>query len=323
MAYNRVVISSGHGKYVRGASSDMLDEVDEARIVVEQLAKELKIRGIDAVTYHDDVSTTQSENLQRIVDFHNSKTRDLDISVHFNAYQQVEKPMGVEVLYKTQQELAAQVSAAIATVGFINRGPKYRSDLKFLNATHAPSILIETCFVDSEADVLIYNENFDQICEAIADVIGGTEIEIVPEPPPATNVMTGTCSHFGGPNDKGVSAGEGLAFIYEIDEHNQFLFLPMQPQGTTGLARRLNTWVHYCAMRWDYSVHPKETLIDKLVLVRNIKTGFALTCTPADWGPHEEKTGRLIDLSPSMMIDLGLDTDDLVEVTFPYEEETS
>ena len=89
---NSIVISSGHGKYVRGASG-ILDEVDEARLVVEKLAGMLRERGVDVVTYHDDVSTTQNENLQRITDFHNSKQRDLDISVHFNAYEQVEKPM--------------------------------------------------------------------------------------------------------------------------------------------------------------------------------------------------------------------------------------
>jgi hypothetical protein len=34
MSYGRVVISSGHGLHVRGASG-VLDEVDEARRVVE------------------------------------------------------------------------------------------------------------------------------------------------------------------------------------------------------------------------------------------------------------------------------------------------
>ena len=41
---------------------------------------------------------------------------------------------------------------------------------------------------------------------------------------------------------------EGLAFIYDINKSNQFLFLPTQPPGTTGLARRLNTEVAYCSL---------------------------------------------------------------------------
>jgi N-acetylmuramoyl-L-alanine amidase len=93
MSYDRIVISSGHGKYVRGASG-VLDEVDEARKVVEQVADELRGRDVDVTTYHDDVSTTQNESLNRIVDFHNSQTRDLDVSVHFNAYVETTKPMG-------------------------------------------------------------------------------------------------------------------------------------------------------------------------------------------------------------------------------------
>ena len=113
MSYNSIVISSGHGKYVRGASG-IIDEVDEARKLVEQLAEDLRLRDIGVVTYHDDVSKSQSENLNRITDFHNNQGKhDLDVSVHFNAYEQVSKPMGTEVLYVTQNKLAGELSAAI------------------------------------------------------------------------------------------------------------------------------------------------------------------------------------------------------------------
>jgi hypothetical protein len=129
--------------------------------------------------------------------------------------------------------------------------------------------------------------------------------------------IRGKCSWFGGPDDMGVSPSEGLAFYYELNESNQHLFLPFQPKGTTGLARRLNDRVHYLAMRWNYEEHPKSTLLDKVALVKNPVTGFALTAMPADWGPHED-TGRVADLSPGLMDDLGLQTDDMVEIIFPY-----
>lgn len=181
MPYGSIVISSGHGKYVRGASG-ILDEVDEARKVVDRVAEELRKRHVEVKTFHDDTSHEQSENLNRIVDFHNSHTRELDVSVHFNAYEQVEKPMGVEVLYVTQAGLAGEVSQAIATAGhLIDRGGKKRTDLFFLNETEMPSILIETCFVDSGADAELYTEHFDQICSAIADMLGG---ELTGEKPP-------------------------------------------------------------------------------------------------------------------------------------------
>jgi len=42
-----------------------------------------------------------------------------------------------------------------------------------------------------------------------------------------------------------------------------------------------------------------------------------MTAFPADWGPHEN-TGRVADISPGLMDDLGIQTDDEVEVIFPY-----
>ncbi len=91
--------------------------------------------------------------------------------------------MGCEVLWVTQEDLARRVSAAIASVGFKDRGPKYRNDLWFLNQTEMPSILLEICFVDSSADAALYKEKFEEICESIATVLGG-EARAKPKPEP-------------------------------------------------------------------------------------------------------------------------------------------
>jgi hypothetical protein len=132
---------------------------------------------------------------------------------------------------------------------------------------------------------------------------------------------TGTISWFGGPNDDGVSPSEGLAFIGNVMDKPE-LFLPYQPEGTTGLARRLNENVHYIAMRWDYDKTPRDMLLTDLALVRATKTGVALTAFPADWGPNVN-TGRIADLSLGLMADLGIQTDDEVEVIFPYNPEVA
>ena len=320
MTYKSVVISSGHGLYVRGASG-IIDEVDEARKVVEKLAGELIVRGVYVKTYHDDKSKSQNENLNTIVNYHNKQQRDLDISVHFNAYEQVTKPMGCEVLYLTQHTLAAKVSSAIAASGFINRGAKKRTDLFFLNKTTAPAILLEICFVDSEADVNIYDEGFEEICDSIATVLGGDDGDVVEPPPDILFTAVGRCSYFGGPDDLGVSDDEGLAFIQKV-EQAPHLFLPEGTPGTEnkGLARKLNPFVHYVACRWNYDVTPKAAMLEDVALVRVVETGLALKAFPADWGPHQN-TGRVADLSPCLMNDLGITTDDEVEVIFPYRED--
>lgn len=175
-----IVMSSGHGKKIRGASG-YLDEVDEARRVVNRIKQLLP----DIVTFHDDVSTTQNENLNRIVDFHNAQGKhDLDVSVHFNAYEETSKPMGTECLYVTKEELAKDVALAVSKAsGLPNRGPKKRTDLFFLNNTEAPAILIEVVFVDSSADEDAYEENFEEICAAIAETVSGEAVSPAPPTP--------------------------------------------------------------------------------------------------------------------------------------------
>lgn len=165
------VISSGHGLKVRGASG-YIDEVDEARRVVSKVVSYLKRLGCTVHEFHDNHSTTQERNLEAIVDFHNSFERDLDVSVHFNAYETTEDPMGTECLYVTEGDLSARVSAAISNAGdLLDRGKKHRTNLYFLNNTSAPAILIEVCFVDSDWDTTAYQANFDAICVTIAETI--------------------------------------------------------------------------------------------------------------------------------------------------------
>lgn len=127
--------------------------------------------------------------------------------------------------------------------------------------------------------------------------------------------FAGKVSWFGGPLDEGVAPDEGLAFISDISDA-PYLFLPDQPPGTTGLARRLNPNMPYVACRWDYDETPKEMLVQVIAVVYAPKTGRAFFAAPADWGPHED-TGRAADVSSGLLQALGLETDDEVEVICP------
>jgi N-acetylmuramoyl-L-alanine amidase len=125
----KVVLSSGHGKFIRGAAGSpmppYLDEVDQARLVVEEVATVLRSMDVDVTTFHDDSSHDQSTNLNTIVNFHNKQgPHDWDFSVHFNAYSTTSKPMGCEVLYasSTGEKMAKKIVDAIcAASGLINR----------------------------------------------------------------------------------------------------------------------------------------------------------------------------------------------------------
>lgn len=131
--------------------------------------------------------------------------------------------------------------------------------------------------------------------------------------------MTGKCSWFGGPNDTGVAPDEELALCSnaQINDPNfKGLFLRVQPANTTGCARRLDPDALYCAMRWDYGVHPRSFLIRSFVKVTCPGTGKTVLLKPCDWGPNG-RTDRIIDMSPGALKQLGIETDWIVTVEIP------
>jgi hypothetical protein len=132
----------------------------------------------------------------------------------------------------------------------------------------------------------------------------------------------GKISWFGGPDDSGVSSSEDTAFWETWDQvvadGAEDLFLEEQPEGTTGLARRLDSYgTYYIAMRWDYDVYDHAHLKSHVALVRNPENGMSVTCKPADWGPHVD-TDRICDVSRLTLDTLQCSTDDIVEVIYPW-----
>lgn len=182
MAYNQVNISSGHSINCQG-TADIINEVTEARKVVDRVYEIIKASGKQCYKYHD-TSSSSTQNLVNIVNWHNGFNDGVDVSIHFNAYAHVDKPMGTEVCYYSNSSLATAVSKGIATAGgFIDRGAKQRTGLYFLKHTNKPAILIEVCFVDSVADVNLYKANFENICQAIAKSLIGQISTSVPSTP--------------------------------------------------------------------------------------------------------------------------------------------
>ena len=182
MAYNQVNISSGHSINCQGAV-DIINEVTEAKKVVDRVCDIIKASGKACYRYHD-TSSSSSQNLVNIVNWHNGFKDGVDVSIHFNAYSHVDKPMGTEVCYYSNSSLAATISKEISTAGrFIDRGAKQRTGLYFLKHTNKPAILIEVCFVDSVADVNLYKANFEKICKAIAKSLIGQISTSVPATP--------------------------------------------------------------------------------------------------------------------------------------------
>lgn len=175
--YNQINISSGHSINCQGAS-DIINEVTEARKVVDRIYDICKSLGLEVYKYHD-TSSSSTQNLRNIVNWHNQFKDGIDISIHFNAYQHTSNSMGTEVCYYSQSQLASKVSSAIAKVsGLKDRGGKERKGLYVLKNTNKPMLLIEVCFCDSSYDVQKYRENFDNICVAIIQALTGKTFQI-------------------------------------------------------------------------------------------------------------------------------------------------
>lgn len=338
-----IAISSGHGKFVPGASG-VLQEHPEAVRVVNRTAELLQAAGVGVKVFHDDTSHSQNENLNAIVDFHNAQTRDLDVSVHFNAgANSTAAPVGTECLYITQAKLAGAVSSAIAGAsGLPNRGPKKRTDLFFLNNTKMPAILIETCFVDSSGDANLYNQHFDAICQAIATTIGGiqapsqsddfTTLTISADKPTKFKIVAGTnVTLVAGDSTTVIPSNQQniIATWFDATQQNAYgvhvgasdfyIALPFRFSGDRKKVRVYNS---------DTKEHQDADIVDVgpwLIDDPYWTTGqrpLAETCyknhTPLPRGPNAGKipNGAGIDLSHALMTALGVEGKGIVDWEF-------
>ncbi|MGN7477259.1 N-acetylmuramoyl-L-alanine amidase [Solibacillus silvestris] len=169
-----ITISAGHFGKGTGASG-FIDEGEEAIYIVQQLEKNLRLKGIEVSMIIDKQSKNQQQNLAYIIKQHNATKRELDVSIHFNSTKNNQKQaIGTEVLYANPaiSSLAQKLSTQIAKTGKLNnRGAKQRTNLAFLNGTAKKALLIEICFVNSEDDARLYKLHKEQIIEGIAQIL--------------------------------------------------------------------------------------------------------------------------------------------------------
>lgn len=175
--YSQINISSGHSINCQGAS-DVINEVTEARKVVDRIYEICQLNNIECYKYHDTSSNSRT-NLANISNWHNQFKDGIDVSIHFNASKHTSSPMGTECWYVSQGKLSNDITKAISNAsGLRNRGGKQTNKLYVLNHTIKPMILIEICFCDSIADCTIYNSRFDDICCAIVRTLTGKSITL-------------------------------------------------------------------------------------------------------------------------------------------------
>lgn len=169
----KINVHAGHNYHVPGAGG-RFSETREDRNVKNKLIALLRAEGHTVYDCTDEDARTQNANLAAIVRKCNAHSVDLDVSIHFNAFNGTAH--GTEVLVlngSTQRTRAKRICDKISALGFDDRGVK-TDRLYVLRNTKAPALLVECCFCDSKIDARLYNA--DTMAKAIAEGILGKKI---------------------------------------------------------------------------------------------------------------------------------------------------
>lgn len=168
MAYT-VYLDAGHGGYDNGASDGNRKEKNDTLRLALAVGEILQNNGV-AVGYTrvEDVYDSPLRKAQ----IANEAGADLFVSFHRNAAEYRNQYNGVQTLVfdnsGLKKEMADAINEALAEVDFKNIGTEVRRDLAVLRRTKMPALLVEAGFIDSDTDNAIFDENFDDMAQAIA-----------------------------------------------------------------------------------------------------------------------------------------------------------
>ena len=173
----RVYLNPGHDiEHDSGAcNSNEMREADVALAIGELVGKYLQAAGCE-------VMMRQSDNLNWDSDYEdrqdaavcpeaNDWPADIFVSIHCNAAAGT--AMGTETLVYCDGGAAGTLARCIQSqivdsLGTVDRGIKERADLIVLKRTDMPAVLVETAFIDNDADCQLLAEHQDDFARAIA-----------------------------------------------------------------------------------------------------------------------------------------------------------
>lgn len=179
----KIAIAGGHSKKAGGAAG-LLNEYECDRQFVAKLIPALQKAGFTVVNCSNEKATVNDELAEECRLANNSKS-DLFIAIHFNAGGGT----GTECYYfggdskgkAYAQKLSKNVSYAL---GIPDRGAKANTDFYVLRNTNMTAVLLEMCFVDSQADYKAWkNTSWDALCNAVVTALGGKATETKPAAP--------------------------------------------------------------------------------------------------------------------------------------------
>lgn len=171
MAYT-IALDPGHGGSDPGAVFEGRQEKDDSLRLAMAVGDILRNNGYDVVfTRTTDVYNTPFEKAT----IGNENNADLFVSIHRNSGPTQDMYSGIQTLVYNDSgikaELARNINRNLVELGFEDKGVVERPNLVVLKRTRMPAVLVEAGFINSTMDNRIFDEQFEQVAQAIADGI--------------------------------------------------------------------------------------------------------------------------------------------------------
>ena len=179
------MLDAGHGGRDPGAVYNGRQEKDDTLRLTLAVGEILQDNGLD-VEYTRTTDIYQSP-YEKAAEANNAGV-DYFVSIHRNSFPTDNVVSGVESLVYDlsgiKLEMAENSNDQLEAVGFVNLGVGARPNLIVLNRTKMPAILVEAGFINSNTDNTLFDQNFDDIAQAIASGILDTlkPTQSVPDP---------------------------------------------------------------------------------------------------------------------------------------------
>lgn len=163
----KILLIAGHGEGDCGAVGCGFQEAEKTRELM-YILNPLLAQVCECVSYDYTKNCYKQSKAGKAPDW---KCFDYVIELHFNAFNK--SANGTEI-YIDESEIGKEVEEKIvkyiSEIGFKNRGVQRKNNLLNMNlCTNAGTsyCLIETCFIDSNRDMTVYETNKQKVAEAI------------------------------------------------------------------------------------------------------------------------------------------------------------
>jgi N-acetylmuramoyl-L-alanine amidase len=181
-------IDIGHNCHPDTGAVGFKKEDDLTNAVGTLLMSKLSTAGHSVINCTPNQAATVGESLQKRVNKANDNHVDIFVSIHFNKADgkdfRTDQPIGTEIyaVSNAGKAIAQSVLTEIVKLGFENRGVK-NAGFFVLKHTSMPAILIECCFVDSRADMNLFDA---------AKMAGAIKVGLIEDADDTSPVQPGT-----------------------------------------------------------------------------------------------------------------------------------